>query len=66
MNRRATFFIATDENGVNPRPNAHDTAHTGRALHASGVALVRDCCAACGFGANQTHRSSILPVWRPG
>ena len=39
MNRRAVFFIAqTDENGVDPRPNPHDTAHMGRALHGSGGA----------------------------
>ena len=27
---------AADENGVDPRPNPHDTAHMGRALHGSG------------------------------
>ena len=37
--RRAAFFIATDENGVDPRPNPHDTAHMGRALHGSGGAV---------------------------
>ena len=33
--RQAVFFIATDENGVDPRPNPHDTAHMGRAWHGS-------------------------------
>ena len=30
---------AADENGVDPRPNPHDTAHMGRALHGSGGAV---------------------------
>ena len=33
--RQAVFFIATDENGVDPRPNPHGTAHMGRAWHGS-------------------------------
>ena len=35
MKRRAVFFIAIDENGVDPRPDPHDTARMGRAWHGS-------------------------------
>ncbi len=39
MNRRAAFLIATtDENGVDPHQNPHDTVQTGRALHSLGGA----------------------------
>ena len=38
MNRRAAFFIATDENGVDPRQRPHDTARLGRARHSPGGA----------------------------
>ena len=31
LNRRAAFFIATDENGVDPRQNPHDTVHPSHA-----------------------------------
>ena len=38
LNRRAAFPIATDENGVDPRQNPHDTVHMGHATHGPGGA----------------------------
>ena len=68
VNRRAAFLIATDENGVDPRPNAHDTAHTGRALHGSRGAGVRCRSLAPGqrAGVASFSAAQVYPRSQPG
>ena len=42
---RTALLITTDENGVDPRPNLHDTAHMGHALHGLGRTVPVGVCA---------------------
>ena len=62
MYRRAAFFIATDENGVDPRPNPHDTAHMGRALHGSGGAAPVVATKQMGPAPHRSQRPECIPA----
>ena len=66
LNRRAAFLIATDENGVDPRPDAHDTAHTGRALHGSGGAAPVVAIRQTGPAPHRSQQPQSTPLPQPG
>ena len=67
VNRRAAFLIAkTDENGVDPRPNAYDTAHTGRALHGSGGAAPAVATRQTGPAPHRSQQPESNPCRSPG
>jgi len=59
------FIAAADENGVDPRPNPHDTAHMGRAWHGSGGAVPVVASKQTGPAPHRSHPAEATPDARP-
>jgi len=67
VNRRAAFLIATtDENGVDPHRNPHDTVHMGHARHGLGGAAPVVSRQANGAGAASFSEDRVYPRRSPG
>ena len=62
MKRRAAFLIVTDENGVDPRQNPHDTAHMGHAPHGLGGAAPVVASKQTGPAPHRSHRRESTPA----
>ena len=62
VNRRAAFLIATDENGVDPRQNPHDTVHMGHATHGPGGAAPVVAAKQTGPAPHRSQKIEFTPV----